>query len=372
MKCLDGSNNVKVYNLTATKAQPEWVKKKKKKKKPNANDDDLLQDFVMPDVSNCIKLSPDGEYLVACGTYKPVMKCYHLSELSVKFERGMDFETNRVEILSDDYSKIAYLQESRYIELHGQGGRVHRLRIPKFGRDLGLHKPSADLYIAASGLTFNEWHGLLTLGTDDGIVQCWDPRDRSRAGTLDCAKHMLEYANSLDEEIRTQKDLRVTSLQYNGPHTLAVGNYTGQIYLYDIRSRSPYLIRDHHNKSPINALHFHTSGNVFSMAPNVLKIWDTITGKAVTSVEGDAAFNDMAVVPGTGLAFFAAEDKAMKAYFIPSLGPAPAWCAHLDAMTEELEEDAAATTAAQYDDYTFVTDAELLELGLKDLVGEAL
>lgn len=42
-----------------------------------------------------------------------------------------------------------------------------------------------------------------------------------------------------------------------------------------------------------------------------------VQGDAVTSIEGDVPFNDMAVVPGTGLAFFAAEDKAMKAYFIP-------------------------------------------------------
>lgn len=69
----------------------------------------MIQDFVMPDVSNCMKLSPDGQYLMACGTYKPVMKCYDLEHLSVKFERGMDYEAIRLEILSDDYSKVSAL-----------------------------------------------------------------------------------------------------------------------------------------------------------------------------------------------------------------------------------------------------------------------
>lgn len=41
------------------------------------------------------------------------------------------------------------------------------------------------------------------------------------------------------------------------------------------------------------------------------------------------------------------------------LGPAPRWCAHLDSLTEELDEEAPAV----YDDYKFVTRQELEELG---------
>ena len=37
-----------------------------------------------------------------------------------------------------------------------------------------------------------------------------------------------------------------------------------------------------------------------------------------------------------------------QAYFVPSLGPAPRWCAFLEGLTEELEESAA---PALYDDY---------------------
>uniref|UniRef100_A0A2P2I8Z2 Nucleolar protein 10-like n=1 Tax=Hirondellea gigas TaxID=1518452 RepID=A0A2P2I8Z2_9CRUS len=399
MKCLDGISDVKVYNLTANKAVPEWLNGKKKKSKQKRNDEDLLQDFEMPDVSSCIGLSPDGRYLMVCGTYKPVVKCYELSELSVKFERGMDAEVITFEILSDDFSKVAFLQDYRYIEIHGQGGRMHRCRIPRFGRDLAIHYPSADLYIAASGheiyrlnlfqgrflnsldaetmgvnkLLFNKHHGLLLCGTDDGLLKCWDPRTRAKVGVLDCGKHMMEHAaNSFEEELKSRKDLRITALECNGHFTLAVGNQTGQILMYDLRCNSPYLVRDHYMRAPINALHFHYSGNVFSMSPKVLKIWDKNTGEAVTSIEGEAPFNDMAVVPETGLAFLAAEDKRMKAYFVPSLGPAPSWCGHLDAMTEEMEEDEGASVANQFDDYTFVTMDDLVELGLTDLIGSGM
>ena len=56
------------------------------------------------------------------------------------------------------------------------------------------------------------------------------------------------------------------------------------------------------------------------------------------------------------------------AYFVPALGPAPAWCSHVDALTEELEES---SRGAVFDDYQFVTEAELDELGARHLAGQS-
>lgn len=50
----------------------------------------------------------------------------------------------------------------------------------------------------------------------------------------------------------------------------------------------------------------------------------------------------------------------MRAYFVPSLGPAPRWCSFLESLTEELEESA---NPAVYDDYRFVTRADLVSGG---------
>jgi len=59
----------------------------------------------------------------------------------------------------------------------------------------------------------------------------------------------------------------------------------------------------------------------------------------------------------------------MQVFYIPSLGPAPRWASFLDSLTEELEES---RTATVYDDYKFVTLADLQELGLDHLVGSPL
>jgi ribosome biogenesis protein ENP2 len=40
-----------------------------------------------------------------------------------------------------------------------------------------------------------------------------------------------------------------------------------------------------------------------------------------------------------GLILFANDDPKVLQYFVPSLGPAPKWCSHLDSITEELEEN---------------------------------
>ena len=50
----------------------------------------------------------------------------------------------------------------------------------------------------------------------------------------------------------------------------------------------------------------------------------------------------------------------MRAYFVPSLGPAPRWCSFLESLTEELEESANPTI---YDDYRFVTRQDLVRRG---------
>lgn len=53
-------------------------------------------------------------------------------------------------------------------------------------------------------------------------------------------------------------------------------------------------------------------------------------------------------------------------FFLQSLGPAPRWCSFLDNLTEELEES---DILAVYDDYKFVTEKELIEIGLSHLIG---
>nr|CAD7258459.1 unnamed protein product [Timema shepardi] len=376
---------------------------------------ELIQDFEMPALSTTVRVSKDGEYVLATGTYKPRVRCYDVNNLSMKFERCFDADVVTFEILSDDYSKanhfsqlfsqLVFLHTDRYVEFHSAQGHYHRLRIPKFGRDMQYHYPTCDLYIVGAGpevyrlnlergqflnplmteasevdcCAINPLHNLLVCGTKEGKLEAWDPRARDRIGTLDCALHCV--SESMVEGVSS-----VSALKFKGGLTLGVGMSTGQVLLYDIRSNKPFYTKDHMYGLPIVNVDFHESQDlVLSMDECVVKIWDKNNGKLFTSIEAsETKFHSLCVVPNTGMMFIANENTKILTYYIPlantlvvlsstaedgeieSLGPAPKWCSFLDSLTEELEES---TMETVYDDYKFVTKRELEDLGLEHLLG---
>lgn len=45
-----------------------------------------------------------------------------------------------------------------------------------------------------------------------------------------------------------------------------------------------------------------------------------LQGKQYTSIESSVDFNDLCVIPNTGLSMMAVEDQKMQIYYVPSLG----------------------------------------------------
>lgn len=390
-------NNVKIYNLSAGKSLPEWLSERKRRKLLKTNVDirrriELIQDFEMPGVSTCVRVSPDSQYVLSTGIYKPRVRCYETDNLSMKFERCFDSEVVTFEILSDDFSKVVFLQCDRYVEFHSGGGRYYRLRIPKFGRDMKYHAPSTDLFLVGAtsdiyrlnlergqflspftsegselnSIAINPVHQLICVGTLEGKVEAWDPRMKVKVGTLDCAFNCI--SNERDTVLEGFPS--ISSLNFNGPLTLGVGTHTGQILLYDIRADKPLRVKDHMYGLPIRDVKFHDS-YVLSMDSSVVKVWNKDDGALFTSIESgeQTQFNNLCHIPESGMMFIANENKKILTYYIPSLGPAPKWCGFLDNLTEELEENIIENV---YDDYKFVTRQELEDLGLGHLIGTSL
>ncbi|XP_065080328.1 nucleolar protein 10 [Ochlerotatus camptorhynchus] len=383
--------DVKIYNLSAGKALPDWISDKKRREAQRKNVDisrriELIQDFEMPSVATSINLSPDGQYILATGTYKPRINCYDVNNLSLKFERCFDSEVVKFKILSEDYSKVVFLQADRFVEFHAAHGRHYRLRIPRFGRDLDYHKPSCDLFLvgasseiyrlntergqflqpystSASSINaceVNPEHHLLCVGTQEGTVEAWDPRDKSRCGVLDVAAGVQN----------NEKFPSVSALKFKNGLQMAVGTESGHVLLYDIRAKDPLIVKDHLNQLAVKKIDFNRENNaVYSLDSAMLKIWDETTGKQIAYIESNSNFNDFTSSPKSGLLFFAQEEPKMMTYYIPSLGPAPRWCSFLDNLTEEIESE---NVQNIYDDYKFITKTELAELGLDHLEGTSM
>lgn len=328
-------------------------------------------------------------FIFIAGTYKPRVKCFDVKNLAMKFERCFDSEAVTFQILSDDYSKLVFMQCDRYIEFHSAPGRYYRLRIPKYGRDLQYHYPTCDLFMVGvspdiyrlnlergqfflpftseaseiNKCVISPEHHILICGTKEGKVEAWDPRMRNKAGSLDCALDCI--SDSTLEGFPS-----VTALNFQNALTMGVGTATGQILLYDIRSRRPFFVKDHMYGLPIKNIEFDNNQNlVISMDSSIVKIWERDSGKIFTSIEHKSDFNDLCHVKNTGMLFIANEDVKILTYYIPSLGPAPKWCGFLDSLTEELEESKITTI---YDDYKFITRKELDDLGMSHLLGTSL
>lgn len=388
-------NNVKIYNLSCGKSLPEWLSERKRRLLQKKNVDirrriELIQDFEMPGVSTGVKISKDGQYIIATGTYKPRVRCYDVNELSMKFERCFNAEVVQFLVLTDDYSKMVFLHCDRYVEFHVKYGSYYRLRIPRFGRDLALDPCSCDLFFVGASpdvyrfnleqgrflssfeteassvnkCCVNPAHQLFVCGTEEGKIEAWDRRCRARIGVLDCA------VSCVSKDIKLNGFPSISSINFKGALTMAVGTETGQVLLYDIRSNRPFLVKDHMYGFPIKKIEFiQTEELVASMDEKCVKFWNENTGKPYTAIEPTVGLNDMCVVPNTGLLFLANEEKKILTYFIPSIGTAPKWCSFLDSITEELEES---PQDIVYDDYKFVTKTELDELGLSNLIGTTL
>ncbi|XP_056151873.1 nucleolar protein 10 [Lampris incognitus] len=388
-------NDVKIYNLSHGKSLPEWLSDRKKRQLQKKDVDiqrriELIQDFEMPTVCTSIKVSKDGQFILAAGTYKPRVRCYDTYQLSLKFERCLDSDVVAFHILSDDYSKLVFLHCDRYVEFHSQHGHYYKTRIPKFGRDFAYHYPSSDLYFVGTSseiyrlnleqgrflnslqtdavehnvCDINPVHHLLATGTIEGKVECWDPRVRNRVGMLDCA------LSSVTEDTEVQGLPSVSALKFNGSLSMAVGTSTGQVLLYDLRSSHPLFVKDHYYNLPIKSINFHEQLDlVLSADSKIIKMWNKDTGKVFSTIEPQTNINDVCVYPHSGMLFTANEDPKMNTFYIPALGPAPRWCSFLDNLTEELEESPETTV---YDDYKFVTRKDLENLGLSHLIGSSL
>ena len=154
---------------------------------------------------------------------------------------------------------------------------------------------------------------------------------------------------------------------------MAVGSHSGKVLLYDLRSSRPLLVKDHMYDSPIVDVKWHSGHDhvrrVVSSDARGVKVWDADSGKAFTTVEPEHEVTDLCLWPGSGLFVLATEAKQLVPYFVPALGPAPRWCAFLENLTEEMEEQ---DQVALYDDYRFVTRQELERLGLTGAIGTQL
>lgn len=288
--------------------------------------------------------------------------------------------------------------------MHNPGGCHYKMRLPRYGRDLIYDRHSAEALIPSVGLDADgsgevfrlnlevgrfmksysvdvgkdegvdmgglqgsigvgavncgtiaeKSHNLLAFGTSLGTIECWDPRSKSRVAILG------------------GQEGEITALDFNPSGlSLATGTSQGLVKIFDLRSPVPLLTKDHGAGYAVkNLIHLTTASQekkILSADKQMIKLWDEHNGETWTSVEPLVDINDVAWCKNSGMIMTANEGKQQHAFFIPQLGPAPRWCGFLDNMVEEMAEEVRTET---YDNYKFLTLAELKALSMDHLIGK--
>ncbi|KUI62222.1 hypothetical protein VP1G_09342 [Cytospora mali] len=404
---------VPVYTVSGAstgRPLPDWLARRRKRSLKNdpeySNRVELLQDFEFEEASVCVRVSEDGQWIMSTGTYKPQIHTHDLNQLSLSWARHTTSLNQSFVLLSPDATKSLHLQSDRKLEFHTLAGCHHEIRLPRYGRDLVYDRASTEALIPATGTGSNgtgevfrmnleqgrfmksyeidvggddgvegglqgsiaagcvnaaaiaeNTHNLLAFGTTKGTVELIDPRVKSRVAVLE----------GLEGE--------VTSLDFN-PYSglsLAIGTSQGVCSVFDLRRPVPLLRKDQGFGYPIqNILHLQTASQerkILTSDKKIIKIWDETSGEAWTHIEPITDLNHVQWVKGTGTLVTANEGQQQHVFHIPALGSAPKWCGFLDNMVEEMTEEARTET---YDNYKFLTLAELKSLGMDHLVGTAM
>ena len=245
----------------------------------------------------------------------------------------------------------------------------------------GVHTGSINTAVVAE-----ESHGLSAFGTSIGSIELWDSRARTRVACLQTSSG-TDIIDGREE---------VTALEFHSSGlTLAAGSSAGLIRLYDLRSPTPILAKDQGYGVPIHTLMYlspsSTSTHTTTTEPKLLsadkrmiKIWspsEGVDGKAWTTIEPAVDIHSVAWCKDSGMLLTANEGRQQHSFFIPQLGPAPRWCSFLDNLVEEMAEDASdpnafttgtggiASKGEVYDNYKFLTNAQLETLNLSHLIG---
>lgn len=379
-----------VSGTNVSRSLPDWIAKKRKRALKNdieyQNRIELIQDFEFSEASNKIKVSPDGQFAMATGTYKPQIHVYDFANLSLKFDRHTDCENLDFIILSNDWTKSIHLQNDRSIEFHTKGGIHYKSRIPKFGRSMAYNPANCDLIVGAAGnelyrlnleqgrflnpyvldtnegvncVNINPVHGLISAGLEDGTVEFWDPRSRHRAAKL-----------FVSEQLEESTQVTATAFRNDGLN-FACGTSNGKSLIYDLRTSVPSMVKDQGYGFEIKKIIWldeneGDSDKILTTDKRIAKIWDRNDGKPFTSMEPSVDINDIEYIKNSGMFFMANEGIPMHTFYVPNLGPAPKWCSFLDNVTEELEEKPSDTV---YSNYRFVTRDEVSKLNLGHLIG---
>jgi ribosome biogenesis protein ENP2 len=302
-------------------------------------------DFSFPSSCQLIKETEDEFSLVSYGDYPPQIRCFDLTNLSLKFKRHIDSNIIDFQLISKDWTKILFLRTDKFLEFHTKSGVHFKTKIDANGNDLLYDKKNNIAYITShkekvfrldleegkflvslknknfeentcSG--FNSDGSIIGFGSSSGCVNFWDPRITSlNFFQLKCFKFL---ENKLSRKITSIRFHPIKSFEC----FLGFGN--GEIILFDIRCFAPLIGKKMDQKLPINCIRIDQDGhNILSSNSKQIKIWNKIDGKTSSMLESSYDINHICKIRNSGFIFLACQKPKIEGKYIKKLGMTPSW-----------------------------------------------
>lgn len=336
----------------------------------------LIQDFMFPSICHCVRISPDGNFVVATGGYKPQMRVFSLSNLSMHFERHLDGDALDMEFMDTDWTRVCLLTGARTLSLHNEGGLVCDLRLPSTTRAILRRPGTADLLGATRDgvdrISLDEGRFRDRLSVKCGVesVAAADVHTLVAAGCTDGSVALFDMR--VEKEVASMSVFgeRMSAVAFSPDGARLSAGGCGRVVTFDLRSADPLHVCDHRSDSAIGKIEYMDERRFLSADERTVRIIDGdifVTGiEAPTHSATEAAttINDVTHVRRTGMILVAPSDRSVLAHFIPEVGQAPGWCAFLDNMADERQPGREAVST-----FRFLTRERLERLGLEKLIG---
>ncbi|KAI5185789.1 ribosome biogenesis protein ENP2 [Nematocida homosporus] len=335
----------------------------------------VLHNFEFPMYCNVLEVSNDQETIIASGGYKPCIAAFDLIDHTPKFERNIDDEVIRISILGNDWKKLALLHKAGKIEFHSQYGHHHTIELPNECRDMKADLSRGEI------LTVGKRPSIYRFSTSAGKLLNPLPTTLTSIESISLSNIHSLYALTAEQgqcefiDARSGQSIKPFNLPTESATAsafspdgifLAVGTYEGTVSLFDLRSNTPLLVKDHNYDFPISKISIQKT-NVVSLDKKGLKVWDKFSSKTLATVEPDFTLADFTL--SQGIVFLGGDSPTMKTFYVPALGPFPKWCSHLEGTTEEMAEAAKET---YFDHYRFLTEDQIDQLNLKSEIGRSI
>jgi ribosome biogenesis protein ENP2 len=289
-------------------------------------EDKLVQSLRFPVTCDGVALAGGKGHLLCIGSYRPSVRIYDLSNMTLKSERHLVADAVRVLPLSPNGEKLCVLRSDRYMEFHAKYGRHESVRLPTVCADMCLNGVRAEVIAggAGSGLyRFNLEQGRFLRSYSTTLEDVTSVGVSAVSGLV--AVGGDEKIQFIDQRCRemvktVHYDSGVTALAFDESGIgLGVGMRDGSAYLHDLRSRRE--LRSVKHGTAIRQVKFN-GRRMVSMDRNAMMV--TEREGLAGEMKSDVAMSSFDM--DGGIFFVGLEGGEIRTFVCHELGTIPLWC----------------------------------------------